>query len=60
MTGIKVGDYIMLCSLGLRYSLLLHQRSIHFYISFEIKSSAKPFAEPFVGYPADTAQETPG
>ena len=57
---IKVGDYIMLCGLGLRYSLLLHQRSIHFYIAFEIKSSAKPFAEPFVGFPADTAQETPG
>ena len=35
----------------LRQSLLLPQQSIHLYIISEMKTSAEPFAVPFVGCP---------
>ena len=47
----------------LRQSLSLLQQSIHLYITFEIKTFAKPFAVPFIGFPVDSggkAHNKPG
>ena len=45
--------WCLLCGLGLGQSLLLHQQSIHLYITPEMKTSAEPFAVLFPGWPVD-------
>ena len=59
-TGINIMHCRLLCGLGLRQSLLLHQQSIHLYITSEMKTSAEPFAVPFAGWPVEIAKKARG